>query len=425
MAEFTITAIGALGDGLAKTGRETVFIPFTLPGEVVEAREDGKTSTGGRRYRLETLIKPAIERQPPICSHFGMCGGCALQHYDQAAYLAWKRQLVVDAFASANIETDVASCIASSPHSRRRVVLSANRTNGALVLGFHARASSDLVAIEECPILLPEIEQAFSHLRALAPVLLRGKEELQIAITACDNGLDLDFRLEEAPNEDMMAAFVRAFARTPFLRASLDGDIIVEREKPKITFGDATVELPSGGFSQAVASIENAMGALVCQHLKKAKRVADLFSGSGTFALRLSRNSRVHAVEMEKPPLAALIAASGGDGLKSVTVENRDLHQLPLMASELKPYDGLCLDPPRAGAELQVREIAKSAVSRVSYVSCNPVTLARDSAHLIAAGFTLKSVTPLDQFLFSHHVEVVALFERKTSKAQRPIFARR
>ena len=419
MSDVKIRALGALGDGVASHTNGSVFVPFTLAGETV-------TISGTPPHvDLVGVKTPSADRVDPFCPHFGTCGGCNVQHFAQAPYLEWKRSIVSDAFSQAGIDIEVESTIPAETASRRRLTFSAQRVDGKLFVGFNQARSHDIVDITACPIALPEIENCLPELRSVLPSLLRGVETITAMVSACDNGLDLAMTMEEAPNETMMASFVRAFARSSFLRASINGDVVVETEKPIVSFDDAVVEIPSGGFLQAVVSAEQAIAELVTTHLKKSKRVVDLFCGSGTFALRLAKRSRVHAVEMEQAALDALVSADIPDGTKSATIERRDLHQLPLMNSELKAYDGICLDPPRAGAEDQVKEIAKTNARKVAYVSCNPTTLARDSAILVKAGFKLEKVVPIDQFIYSHHVEVVALFSKASAKGTRSIFAQR
>ncbi len=416
MPEIFIDKVGSLGDGMGHLNGQTVFVPRTLATERVLA--DGEAP----RLELQEVLEKSPNRITPLCQHFKACGGCSLQHMSEETALEWKREEVATAFSRAGLKVKIEPCVASPTHSRRRVTFAAKRAGGNVTLGFHERSSSEVVNIEQCPILVAEIEENLEQLRATVTTLIRGSEEIQIAINACANGLDINFILEQEPTEDMMAGFVRAFAKSPFLRAAINGDVRVEKEKPKISFDGAVVTPPPGGFLQAVESAENAMAELVCNHLKKQKRVVDLFSGSGTFSLRLAKQSRVHAVETESEALSALKSAGITDGLKSITTEVRDLEELPLMASELNVFDGVCLDPPRAGAEPQIGEIAKANIRAIAYVSCNPKTLARDAAVLVKAGYILKQVAPVDQFVFSPHVEIVALFEKKPTKATRPIF---
>jgi len=357
-----------------------------------------------------------------ICRHFERCGGCSLQHLGAESYLAHKQGLVERAFANAKIDISVDPIIPCPTHSRRRVTFTAKREKGEIALGFQIHRSHDVIDIVECPIALPEIVETLPVLRDLATTLLQGVSTVQFTVTACENGLDLNIGIDEAPSETVMADLVRLLSRSGFLRCGMGEEVVFEREKPMIEFDGVSVTLPPAGFLQAVKSAEDAMAELVCKHLKKSKRVIDLFAGCGTFALRLAKHSRVYAVESYKPALENLASASGAEGVKPVTTETRDLFDLPLTIAEIKNFDGICIDPPRAGAVAQIREIAKTEISKVAYVSCNPDSLAADAKALIAGGFTLDRVVPLDQFVFSSHVEAVALFSKQTSKAKRSIF---
>lgn len=357
-----------------------------------------------------------------LCRHFERCGGCSLQHLGAESYLTRKQEFVERAFANAKIDIAVAPIIACPPHSRRRVTFTSKREKGDILIGFQQNRSHDVVDIIECPIALPEIVETLPILRNLAATLLQGVSSAQFTVTACENGLDLNIGIDDVPSETVMADLVRLLVRSPFIRTSTNGDIAFEREKPLVEFDDVSVVLPPAGFLQAVKSAEYAMADLVCEHLKKGKRVADLFAGCGTFALRLAKHSQVHAVESYKPALENLVSAAGAEALRPITTETRDLFELPLTVAELGKFDGICIDPPRAGAATQVREIAKTDVSKVAYVSCNPETLASDAKILIAGGFALERVVPVDQFVFSNHVEAVALFSKQASKTKRSIF---
>ena len=416
MAEVKIENLGSEGDGIGRIDGKPIYVTGALPGETV------RISGPGPHFATSEILTPSKERQSPPCPHFSTCGGCTFQHASLPMLLQWKRAEVALAFKKAGIDVAVDETFASAPSSRRRVTFSARRDGKGVLLGFKERGSDNLVTLQTCAILLPELAAQISPLRAIASTMLRGNEEIQISINACDNGMDLDFTLPQQPSETMTASFVRAMAKSPYLRGCVNGESVIEKEKPLVTFGRAHVALPPANFIQAVAAVETEMARLVCDHLRPSKRVADLFCGGGTFALRLAERSSVHAVEWKDDMLKALQAASGPAKLKEITVERRNLHDLPLTVADLKPFDGLCLDPPRAGAEDQVIQIAKTNLRRIAYVSCNPGTLARDSRHLIDGGFRLKRVVPLDQFVYSPHIEVVALFEKKPSKGARSIF---
>jgi len=423
MPDILIDKIGSAGDGIGRHESRPVYVANTLPGELV------RTDDALPNPALVEILNTSPDRREPPCPHFGACGGCTFQHASDELILDWKQGEVKFAFSQVGIDAAVDPTIASPQAARRRVTFTASRDSrdgragdGAIRLGYKERRSDALVDIQSCTILHPALDAEISNIRDLGKTLLRGNEEIHVAINLCDNGLDLAFDLPQDPNETIIAGFVRAFAKTAYLRASINGDVVVEKEKPLVRFGKAEVSVPPGGFLQAVGFAEEQMARLVCKHLGGRKRVVDLFSGCGTFSLRLAERSRIHAVELERPALEAMQSAGSTEGLKSITVEERDLHELPLTTSELKPFDGLCLDPPRAGAENQCKLIAKSNVRAVAYVSCNPASLARDAKHLIEGGYTLERLVPVDQFVHSPHIEVVALFSKKPSKTARSIF---
>lgn len=406
-ARLIINRLGAGGDGIAETERGPVYLPFALPGETVTAAIERDRGT------LIAVTGPSPLRVEPPCRHFGACGGCAIQHLDDAAYREWKREKVVQALAQNGIGTEVAPLVPCAPGSRRRVALTARRTERAMLLGFNRPMSPEVIDIEECPISLPAIVSALPALKALSRLVCNTQRAFRVMATATDSGLDVAFA-ESGRLDDASRRAASGFAiQNGLARVSVDGEIVVEPRKPVLMFGGVPVTPPPGGFLQAVEAAERAMAALVLDHLRPAKRVADLFSGSGAFALRLARQSEVHAVEGDAAALAALDRAFRfGSGLKKVTGERRDLFRRPLLGRELDAFGGVAFDPPRAGAEEQATQLAKSSVPLVAAISCNPGTLARDLSILVGGGYRVKSVTPIDQFLWSPHVEAVALLEK-------------
>lgn len=404
---LTIDRLGAQGDGVAETAAGPVYVPFTLPGERVNA------AIAKGRGEMIALLDASPERVEPACRHFGVCGSCSLQHLKPAAYRAWKRGKLVEALHGKGIEVLVDDIVACEPGTRRRVVFSARRTERGMLLGYMKALSHEIVDIVENPIARPEIVAALPLLRELAGVICATPKPFRLAVTHTASGLDIAAAESGKLSGQERQAAVDFVVRSGIARLSIDGEIIVEPMKPVVMAGDVAVNPPPGAFLQAVESAEEAMAGLVCGHLAKSKRVLDLFAGIGTFALRLARAGEVHAVEGDGAALASLDrAARFGERLRKVTIERRDLFIRPLTFKELDAFDGLVFDPPRAGAEDQAKQIARSTVRRVAAVSCNPTTLARDLRILIDGGYVLKRVVPIDQFLWSPHLEAVALLEK-------------
>lgn len=401
-----IARLGAGGDGVVETAAGPVYVPFTLPGEEVTIARNKDRGT------LMALLSSSPDRVEPSCRHFEDCGGCALQHMAEPAYREWKRGLVVDALRTRGLDGAVEPLVPSAPGTRRRAVFAVG-PRGA-VLGFNRHMSHEIVGMEECPVLVPAITGKLPEIRALAAILESRDKAFRLTVTATVSGLDLMASGCGALGDKARRLATNYVIAQGFARLSVDGEIIVEPKKPLVEFGRVPVCPPPGAFLQASVQAEEAMAAIVSTHLAKARRVADLFAGSGAFTLRLAEHSAVHAVEGEAAALAALErGARSVQGIKPVTVERRDLTRRPLLPKDLRPYDGLVFDPPRAGAEAVVQQLAKADVARVAAVSCNPATLARDLAILAKGGYRITSVTPIDQFLWSPHVEVVALLEKK------------
>jgi 23S rRNA (uracil1939-C5)-methyltransferase len=402
---FTIARLGAQGDGIAMAEGGEVYIPFTLPGEIVTAARQKDRAT------LMSVLEASPLRIDPACRHFTECGGCALQHFEADAYRQWKRDKVVHALKG--IDCEIGELVACAPHTRRRVVLAARRAETGMLLGFNRHLSPEIISISECPISLPEIVTAFDRLRALAELICATTKSFRMAVTVTGSGLDIAVHESGKLGEHQRRIASNFVLAQGFARLSIDDEIVIEPRRPVVVFGSVAVALPPGAFLQATEAAEQTMADIVGGHLKRAKRVADLFAGCGSFALRLATKSEVHAVEGDAAALSALDRGSRfATGLKRVTGERRDLFRRPLTFKELNAFDGIVFDPPRAGAEDQSKQIARSDVPLVAAVSCNPVTLGRDLRILLDGGYTLKSVTPIDQFLWSPHVEAVALLEK-------------
>lgn len=405
---LTIDHVGARGDGRAREGEGWVSVPFTLAGEVVAV------SGAGDRRTLERVLTPSPERVTPACRHFTRCGGCTLQHMAAAPYAAFKRDLIIRSLKARGLAAEVADTWVTPPASRRRAAFAARKSGKAITLGFHGRKSHDLIALEECPVLRPPIVSAVPRLKDILALLFTGKEELSVLVTDTATGLDLHITGLARDVKPLARAEATSTAlRAGFARVSLEGTDVLTERAPRIPAGAASLLPPPGGFLQASAEAEAEMARLVLAHLSGAKRSADLFSGCGTFSLCLAQHMPVYAAESGRAAIEALrAAANASPGLHPVTAEVRDLFRNPVSAPELARFDALVLDPARAGAAAQSAEIAKSSVPRVAYVSCDPATLARDLRTLADGGYRLLRVHPIDQFLWSAHVEAVALLEK-------------
>ena len=409
--QLRITGLGHRGDGISVTAEGPVYVPYTLPGETVTVE-----SVAGHpdRRHLVHVDKPSHERNVPICKHFGACGGCAMQHWSLAEYHLWKRSLVVEALAQANVVAPVADLIDAHGKGRRRAVLHARRgTHDLLEVGFAAPRAHHIVAIDECPILAPELAGAVGAAWAIAEAIKPASKPLDIQVTATDSGLDVDVRGSGALDAAQLSKLARVAEAHKLARLTRHGELVAQRTQPLLQIGRAQVPLPPGAFLQATAEGEQALARLVATHVGKAKRVADFFAGLGTFALRLAEQARVLAADSDAGAIKALGRAAGTtSGLKPVEAEQRDLFRRPFMATELRTFDAVVFDPPRQGADTQARELAKSVVPVVVAVSCDASTFARDAKMLIEGGYTLEGVTPVDQFRYSHHVEIVAQFRK-------------
>src|SRR5215468_2813601 len=408
---LAIDHLGARGDGIASSDAGPLYVPYTLPGEIVEV--DSWPGHPDRRNLLRVeASSPA--RITPICPHFGTCGGCALQHWHPAPYRTWKREAVVTALRHAGIAASVADLIDAHGEGRRRAVLHARRgTHDILAVGFAAMQAHRIVSIDRCPILAPGLTGLIDAAWAIAETLKPAAKPLDIQATATDGGIDVDVRGSGPLTAPLMLALARVAEAHRLARITRHGELVAQRAQPRVRIGRATAAPPPGAFLQATALGEETLARLVLEHVGDAKAVADLFAGIGPFALRPAERARVVAADSDAGAIEALRrAAAATSGLKPITAERRDLFRRPFVAQELIGLDAVVFDPPRQGAQAQARELAKSRVPVIVAVSCNPATFARDAKILIDGGYRLGEVTPVDQFRYSAHVEIVAKLTR-------------
>ena len=409
---LVIDHVGHFGDGVALADGQTVYVPYTLGGETVEvAAVPGHHPD---RRRLLQVERASPERVTPFCQHFGICGGCAIQHWKTERYRAWKRDLVVEALAYAKIACEVDPLIDAHGLGRRRITLHARMgTHDVLKVGFAAVSSHDIIPVDRCPILDPGLNGALDAAWAIAEPLISTGKPLDIQITATDSGLDVDVRGSGPLPAATIATLSRVAEQHRLARLTRHGELVLMRTPPTIAIGSAQVTLPPGSFLQATVAGEEALAALVSGHCKRARHIADLFCGVGPFALRLAAKSRISAFDSDSGAITALQkAATSTSGLKPVKAGARDLFRRPLMPQELRDYDTVVFDPPRQGAQAQVQQLAASKIPVVVAVSCNVATFVRDARILIDGGYKIEGVTPVDQFRHTPHVELVARFAR-------------
>lgn len=406
-----IDHVGHFGDGVALAGSETVYVPYALSGESVDVLPSPGHSD---RRTLAHVVTPSPQRIDPFCPHFGTCGGCAIQHWQPGAYRNWKRQLVVDTLNHASIDCEVTELIDAHGTGRRRMTLHARQSQqGILRVGFAAAGRHEIIAIDHCPILDPAMHGAIEAANEIAELLRPVSKPLDIQITAADNGLDVDVRGSGPLGTALLSALSKLAERHNLARLTRHGELVIMRKPPVVQVGKAQVTLPPGSFMQPTALGEETLAALAFERCKGAKHIADLFCGFGPFAFRLAEKFKVAAFDSDAAAVTALQnAVKLTQGLKPIKADTRDLFRRPLMPQELRDYDCVVFDPPRQGAQAQSQQLAASKIALAVAVSCNPATFARDARILIDGGFKIDSVTPVDQFRHTPHVELVARFKR-------------
>ncbi len=413
--DIEVSRLGARGDGIADSPDGPLYVAYSLPGERLRVKPGAKRGEG-RVATLVEILKAAPERADPPCPHFGECGGCALQHMSGPAELAWKRTLVAEALARRGLEAVPVNETCAIPlGARRRTTLHAVRAGGRVVLGFNARASHRLIPVTACAVLDPRLSNLIGPLRVLAGHLPMPKRGLEISLTATAGGIDLLIGAPGSPElevRERLTAFAldHDLARVSWGRR--DPELIMLSHSPHVSLGGVTVVVPAGGFLQAGANAEAILIERVGAHIGQSRKVADLYAGVGTFALSLAAEGiQVDAFDGDGAAIASLQAAvNAAAGRRQVTPTVRDLAERPLSADELADFDAAVLDPPRAGAAAQAEELSRSGVAKIAYVSCHPGTFARDARILVDGGYALIDVTPVNQFQWSPHVELIGRF---------------
>jgi 23S rRNA (uracil1939-C5)-methyltransferase len=408
--ELEIVRLGAEGDGIAQTPEGPLFVPFTLPGERVRA------AIAGDRGTPTVLLRESAERVSPVCRHFRSCGGCVAQHMSEGQIARWRRETIAEAFRHRGLDVEIGPLFTVPLGSRRRAFLGVERHGDQVTIGFREEGRHTLVDMAECPVLAREIVAALPRLREMALITMRDGEGGRLLVTRLDSGLDVSFdNGRKGLSPEALARLAALAEAAHFVRLTVAGEPVAERAPPRLTIGGVAVSYAQGLFVQAAAEAEQRLVELVVAALPpKAKRVGDLFSGAGTFTFPLARHVEVSAFDGDKRAIATLTEAlRHAQGVKPVAARQRDLYREPLSRKELNAFDMVVLDPPRAGAKAQAEALARSEVPVVVAVSCNAATLARDARILVDGGFAMGPVTPIDQFLYSAHIEAVVTFHRQ------------
>ena len=411
MKTLSIERLGSRGEGVATCEGRRVFVPYALAGETIGAEVTDDHA------RLVEIIAPSPDRIDPVCRYFGDCGGCAVQTLRPEAYAAWKRSLVETALRNAGLDYPVGNLIDAHGAGRRRATFHARVEQGESHAGFMAARSHRLIPIDACPVLTAELAKAPQAALALARALGARGKPLDLAVTATLEGLDIDLRGSGPLTEAERGALVTVAKSLDLARLTNHGRLVALGRAPHVDIGGVRALLPPGAFLQATQTGEETLARSVLAAAKGAKNIADLFCGVGAFALRLARFSAVCAFDNNAPAIDALrTAAREASGLRPLRAESRDLFERPLTRQELEPFDCVIFDPPRAGAAAQATELAKAGVPLVVAVSCNAQSFCRDATILRDGGYSTDEILPIDQFRYSPHLELVAVFRRKSAK---------
>lgn len=413
-ATLTISHIGHQGDGLATTDQGAVSVPFTLAGE--EIRAEITSTKDFLQGRLVEVLKPSPARTTPPCPAFGTCGGCRMQHMNDDTYRDWKRDVVNHLLEKNGFAARVESVFITPPASRRRVTFAVKKEANGTQIGFHMRESHTLVDIRACPVLKPQLAALIEPLRTILNTVLETGQQLAVHATLLNGAIEIVLsgisfnpaHIQQLISWGAAHGLARLYARSD---ENAECSVLLEQTALRGHYGGHDVTLPPNAFMQASDEAEAAMLSCIKPHFEKSKSIVDLFCGTGLFALNLySKTKTMQAVDVDGAAINAL--QSTAQTLRGFTTQRRNLFREPLKAIELKNADAVCLDPPRAGAKEQAAELARSKVQSIAYVSCNPTTFMRDARMLTQGGYTLTNIHVFDQFLWSHHIELIALFSR-------------
>ena len=374
-----------------------------LPGELIDAQDTGRPR----------IIEPSTDRVAPPCRHAKFCGGCSVMHASDPFVANWKTEIIRNALAARKIETEICDIYTSPAQSRRRAKFSGRRTKKGATVGFHAAGSDTISEVRDCQLVVPEMLVVLPAMEELTKLGASRKSEVQITVIQSNAGADVWVQAEKPLDDALRVELANIGQSHRLARLSWNEETVVTLQSPEVAFGSAYVIPPHGAFLQATADAERVMVSAVQKAVGSVKSIVDLFSGCGTFTFPMAAHADVHAVEGDQSLLESLDKGwRQSSGLKHVTTECRDLFRRPLEPDELRQFDAAIVDPPRAGAEAQIKCLIRTRIPNIAMVSCNPVTFARDAQTLIESGFALDWILPIDQFRWSSHVELVGSFTR-------------
>jgi len=397
---LTIDTLGGLGDGVGAQGSKPVYVPKSCAGDQLRVRLTSETKEFDRGEIIE-IIKGGADRVPAPCPHYAACGGCSLQHLNEATYQNIKRQMIDVATGYAGYAEAKPTYHFLAANTRRRAEFKVE----AGKLNYYGLRSNQLVAISTCLILEPKLQALITPINALLPEF---PSIIALSITLADTGIDMLLQLK---NSDGGTEQYQRFMKTmPLIRISVQYPngavaLIKQKEVVAMTLGEYQVTLPATAFLQAAREAQAIITDIVCKATNGVSPIVDLFAGIGTYSFPMSARARVHAVENDGPMVDHIRSVS-----PKVSTQKRELFKNPLTAAELAKFNAAIINPPRAGAKNQVEELAKSTIKKIVMISCNPATWSRDAKTLQTAGYKLTSLTVIDQFVYSPHVEMVSVF---------------
>jgi 23S rRNA (uracil1939-C5)-methyltransferase len=415
--QVTIESLGSAGDGIAELCGKKLFVLYTAPGDVVEVE---LLSNKKAHAKIKKLYTHSSKRQDPACQHFTQCGGCSLQHVKEDYYTQFKTEIVEKLLSEIGAKTTIAPLISVKEKSRRRAEFKVQYKKGQPQIGFFSAQSHQLIALEECPVcedsitqLLPSLKECINqlspHISSLSLTILDKGVDITIATTKNLSLNDQELLKDWAKKQSVTRISSHPVADNQYHHTFYD------TQNNTITFDKVAVAIPPGAFIQASSTAQEAIITYVKKYLEQCHYIADLYAGCGCYSASLAPHcNHVWAYEGVQSMVSALHNASIANALSNkITATTRDLFKNPLKPHELQRFDGVVINPPRNGALAQIKQLQLAKVPTIVMVSCNPTTFKRDARHLIENGYELSEITPIDQFYWTPHLELVAKFEKK------------
>ena len=395
-------------------------IPYFLPGEELLIKP--KIVEKKLHTSLLEIIKESKERIKPKCKHFFKCGGCLLQHWNFNNYIYWKFNLISNPMKNILPNFQTSKLQLTKIRSRRRAKIFAKKTINKILIGFKEYKSNNIIDINECIVVHPDILSIIKKISVPLNKIMKINDEITFNVNKLDNGLDILIKIGETNTFEDFFHLNSWCISNKIVRLSLQKNNkeiellgIFDSVSLHLEVGNVYMLPPPGGFFQATKLAEKIILQNIFSYIKnfQSLKILDLFSGSGTFSLPLLKNNHyVYSVDANELFINSLIKASKEQNLfNKLNTSIVNLMKNNLETQFIKSFDLVIVDPPRSGAKLAYNKLAEAKIPKIISISCNVDTFLSNCKILLKNDYKLISIIPIDQFLFTGHLETVAIFE--------------